>query len=259
MNDKRYTVLCYIVNGYEKVHEIKEKDPECEYLLITDDPKLESSTWKVIYDGTLLNTKSIFDRCYSIRFNLFKYATTNICIYVDANIQINRSLNCLIDKFETGHYDMALMPHPLNSTFMPEYKLWIQMRNYPVEQANKFFSMLVTSHYDMTYKSLFQGCFKIVRRGKLNDDFDRLTLAFLKYLGTETQIERLDQTVYSYVLNAFFNTINVFAVSEQIVRSSYMTWYWHNSDKPNLNFFMVPGKPDYKFVFNKQVECFQLF
>lgn len=57
------------------------------------------------------------------------------------------------------------------------------------------------------------------------------------------------------MLNSFFSTIKVLPVSEQIIRSDYMTWYWHNSNHPNLNFFMTPGEPDMKYVFNKLVEC----
>lgn len=52
--------------------------------------------------------------------------------------------------------------------------------------------MLNATHYPADYRSLFQGCFKIVRRGKTNSDFERITLALLKYLGTENEIERLD-------------------------------------------------------------------
>ena len=157
---------------------------------------------------------STFDKCYAIRFGLFKYAKADICLYIDANIQVNRSLKVLIDKFEEGKYDMSMMPHPLNNTFLPEYNTWMKIRKYPKEQAVKFFKMLQNSNYDLNYKSLFQGCFKIVRRGKLNDDFDRMTMAFMKYLGTEKAIERLDQTVYSFVLNNWFKDIKLLPVSE---------------------------------------------
>lgn len=81
----RYTILCYIINNYEVVHEVIERDPDAEYILVTDDPKLESKTWKVIYDKSLEGL-SIFDKCYAIRFNIFKYVTSDICIYLDANI-----------------------------------------------------------------------------------------------------------------------------------------------------------------------------
>ena len=253
----RYSVLCYIINNYEIVHEVIERDPDAEYIIVTDDPRLESKTWNVIYDKDLKGL-STFDKCYSIRFNIFKYVSSDICIYIDANVRVNKPLGILIDKMDEGQYDMAMMPHPLNSTFLPEYQNWMNWRKYPLENAQKFFQLLKDSHYDLEYKSLFQGCFKIVRRGKLNSDFERLTLAFLKYLGTEDEIERLDQTVYSFVLNQWFSHIKLLPVSEQIIRSAYMTWFWHNSTNKNLNFFMTPGKPDMKWVFNKEVECLQL-
>ena len=47
----KYSVLCYIFNGYEQVREVQEKDPNAEYILVTDDPKLKSNTWKVVYDA----------------------------------------------------------------------------------------------------------------------------------------------------------------------------------------------------------------
>lgn len=191
ISNTKYTILCYIINKYEKVHEILEKDPNCEYLLITDDPELKSRTWNVIYDKSL-EGMSVFDKCYSIRFNLFKYAKTNICLYIDANIHIKKSLAPLLEKFESGNYDMCMMPHPFRFDFISEYKAWVYSRKYPILQANKFFKLLKNSNYDLSYKGLFQGCFKIVRNDKNNKDFENLTMSFLKYLGTENEIERLD-------------------------------------------------------------------
>ena len=83
---KRYTILCYIMNNYENVREVEEFDPEAEYVMVVDDPSISSKTWKVIYDKELASMSSVFDRCYNVRFNLFKYASTPICIYLDANV-----------------------------------------------------------------------------------------------------------------------------------------------------------------------------
>lgn len=86
MNNKKYSVLCYIINGYEDVKEIIQKDPDVEYILVTDDKNLKSNTWTVVYDENLLAFSSIFDRCYAIRFNIFKYCHTPICVYIDGNV-----------------------------------------------------------------------------------------------------------------------------------------------------------------------------
>ena len=254
-NKFRYSVLCYIMNNYENVHEIEQLDPEAEYIMVVDDPTIKSNTWKVIFDKELASISSVFDRCYAVRFNLFKYASTPICIYMDANIQIHKSLKPMIDTFVNSQYDMCMMPHPFRFDFISEYNAWITGRNYPVDNAKKFFKLLTDSRYPLQYKGFFQGCFKIVKNDKINADFDSLTLSFLRYLGSESQIERLDQTVYSFVLNNWFYDKKILPVSEQILRSDFLTWYWHKSNNKNLNWFMTPGKPDIKWMFNRQVEC----
>ena len=253
----KYTVLTYIINNYEFVHEIDEKDPEADYILVTDDENLKSDTWTIIYDPQL-KSLSPLDACYSIRYNVFNYAKTDICIYLDSNIKIKKSLRRLIDIFEDKKYDMAMMPHPLNSEFVSEFKNWINWRKYPVKQAEKFFRLLASVNYPLDYKGLFQGCFKIVRNNKINKDFEQLTMAFMKYLGEDKEIERIDQTVYTLILNLWFNNLNILPLSEQILRSDWMCWYWHNSNKPNMNIFYDIEKSDVKWMFNKQVQCLYL-
>lgn len=257
-NAKRYSILCYIINGYENVKEVIQKDPLCEYVLVTDDKNLRSNTWNVIYDESLLNLSSIFDRCYAIRFNVFKYCHTPICVYIDGNVQVNKPLTPLINAFEDDKYDMCLMPHPIRYDFFSEYHAWVLQRGYPLDQAKKFFRLLNDTHYPKDYKGFFQGTFKIVRNDKTNADFERLSIAFMKYLGTEDAIERLDQTVYSFVLNTWFYDKKILPVSEQILRSEYMTWFWHKSNNKNMNIFYDINKPDIKWMFNKQVECMYL-
>ena len=154
MSDKKYSILTYIIGDYEFPREIIEKDPDAEYILVTDNPKIKSDTWTVVQLDEQYKNLSTFDKCYEIRFNPFKYVTTDLVIRMDGNIQIKKPLRPIINAFIKGHYDLALMPHPLNSTFTEEYNLWINARNYPTEQRDKFFKLLADSNYDLSYKSL---------------------------------------------------------------------------------------------------------
>lgn len=93
----KYSILTFIIGkGYEKVHEIVNKQDDVEYLLITDDSDLKSSTWKVIYDDNLMQYKTPFERCFRIRYNVFKYCNTDICITVDGSMHIKGTLDKLI-------------------------------------------------------------------------------------------------------------------------------------------------------------------
>ena len=70
---KRYTVLTYIFNGYEFVHEVGEKDPEADYVLVTDDPNITSETWRVVYSST--PGYSPFAKCWCAWTAASRYAS----------------------------------------------------------------------------------------------------------------------------------------------------------------------------------------
>lgn len=254
---KRYTVLTYIINHYEVVHEIWDKDSEAEYLLITDDASLKSDTWTVVYDPDLEGL-STFDKCYAIRFNCFKYAHTDICMRLDGNVQIKAPLKPLIDAFEAGGYDAALMPHPVRDNFVEEYAVWVRERGYPQSQADHCLKSMRDRGYDFSYRGMFQCCFSIQRRGALTDDIDRRTMEYLRELGTDGIIERIDQIPFSYIMNTEFPDIKIFPVSEQILRSYFMQYVIHNSERKNWNIAYDYTKPDLRWMFNREVECFYL-
>ena len=252
---KKCSVLTFIFGkGYEKLHEPKCPDPDVEYVLVTDDRDLKSDVWKIVYDMSF-EGMSGFEKCFRTRYNVFNYCSTDVCMTVDGSIAVDKFPWPLYNKFQEGNYDICLMPHPLWADFQTEYNAWIRMRNYPVANARRFFEFLTKAKYNLEYKSLFQLCFSMKRKSKATSDIDNMTFSLLKYLSTEDQFERLDQTVFSFVMNRYFCDLKVLPVSEQVVRSDYMTWYWHNTDKPNMNIFYDISKPDMKYVFNKEVEC----
>lgn len=259
-NKFRYSILSFIIGrDYELLHEIQHPQDDVEYLMVTDDPELKSSTWRVVYDEDLLKLKTGFERCFAVRYNVFKYCSTDICTTIDGSMEVSGSLDALVEKFNSGNYDICLMPHPLWADFISEYQAWIKMRSYPVEQAQRFFKFLESARYDLRYQGLFQLCFSLKRRSETTDAIDAMTMSILKYLSVgQSQFERLDQTVFSFVMNRYFSNLKVLPVSEQIVRSYALTWYWHKSNNKNMNVFYDINKPDMKFVFNKEMECMYL-
>ena len=230
---KRYTVLTYIFNGYEKVHEVGEKDPDAEYLLITDDPNLKSETWTVVVDDARARL-SPFARCYEVRFHPFRYAHTPIVVRVDGSIEVKKALTEVVDAFERGRFDRCLMIHPHRNTMREEYDVWVRTRGYPRSQAERCLLMMERMGYDLSYQGLYQGCFEVLRDNQVNKDVNDLTFGLLCLLASNGRIERLDQTITSFVLNRFFEgRIKVMTVGEEIITDGgLMQWYLHDSDFP---------------------------
>lgn len=254
-NDKkRYSVLTYNINNYEVVHEVEQIDPEAEYIFVTDDKNLKSDTWTIIYDPDL-EGMSVFDKCYSIRFNCFKYCNTDICIRIDGSMGLLLSLKPLINIFEEGKYDACLMPHPLRDNIQEEYDVWIQYRNYDRKQADRCISAMSAKGYNFRYKGLFQCGFVIQRRNETTRKIDEMTLGMLKELGTDGVIERLDQTVFTFVVNHYFSHLKVLPISSQILSSAFIQLYMHGGNIRNLYHMPDIRKDDIHYMFNKQVKC----
>ena len=199
---KRYSVLTYIIGSYEIVHEISEKDDDAEYILVTDNPNLKSETWDVIYEEK--GKRTDFDMVLDIRFHPFRYVNTPIVVRIDGSIGILKSLKPIIDKFEEGVYDRCLMIHPERNRVQQEYNAWIAFRGYPQEQAIRCMKLMRIFGYDPNKKGLIQACFEIVMDKSINTLINDLSFGFNMIIGSEGKMERLDQTITSFVLQKYF-------------------------------------------------------
>lgn len=234
----RYAVLSYIVGkGYEKEHPILVKDEDCDYVMVVDDPDYKSDSYRVVYDPELSGTP--FNKVLQIRYNPFKYTDAPIVIKIDGSMQVVGSLKSLVDKFEKDSYDISICMHPTRVNLYDEMVAWVQQRNVPVEEANKCLSFLAMYEgYDVkNHKGLYQLNYSIQRNDRVNNDLNRITYAFCKYLSpTTTNIDndvmRVDQIVFSAVLNKYFSNIKVMPFDERINHSQFFKWYSHNSDIP---------------------------
>lgn len=246
----------YNFGNYELFREPEELDTECEYLYITDNEELKSNKWKIIIDHEL-DGLSVFDKCYRVRFNLFKYATTPICFYLDGSFQIKKSLRKFYEAFVNSNADLGLCVHPYRDNVLDEYNVWIKNRNYQISQFNKCMTMFKVAGYDPKYKGLYQGGLRICKNTELNKNIDEMVFAFMKKLGADGKIERLDQTIYSFVLNNFFeNEVKIFPFAQQVFQGDYIDWKIHNTNITNK---AELGNHLEGYVFNKKVKLFNLY
>ena len=226
---KKYSVLMYNFNNYEIMREPLEVDPDAEYIYVTDDPNLKSDNWNIVYDPDL-DGLSPFDKCYAVRFNVFKYCNTDICVYLDGSIQIKKSLSPIVDKFIEGNYDLGI---PLN-IFCPflvaDYQYWVRYRNYPLEHARRALNYLqFHEKWDFNYRGYVECSFRIIKKNEANKLIDQTTYNHLKILHSNP-IDRLDQPIYAYVLQSLkLDNFKVMPFGRQALQSDYMQKYQHNS------------------------------
>ena len=247
----KYSVLCFIVNNYEKVREIQNPDSEVEYILVTDNKNIKSDTWKVIYDEKLVYMQP-YEKCAVIKYDLFRYCSSDICVYIDGSIQIKDSLDQLVIDFDQSNSDIALLSHPTIFNIVNELQLWIKLRGYSHIQANKYMNFLNKHGYNFEYKSHFQSGLSIRRNSKITHDFQMLVLSHLYYISDDNNFERVDQFMQDFVLNTYFNDKKIFLLSLQCLQSKMFQICKHNSDEKNkLDIDYDLTKDEYTYCFNK--------
>lgn len=253
---KKYSILMYNFNNYEIMHEPEELDPECDYIYVTDDPTLKSDKWRIVIDPDL-DGMSTFEKCYAVRFNLFKYAKTDVCIYMDGNFQIHKSLRKLYDDFMASGAELGVHVHFARTQMVPEYATWVNMRGYPQEQAFLCLGWMEAQNYDLQYKGLYEGSFRICKNTDTTRMIDKMTLGALKHsllIHDGYPIERLDQTLYSFILNRWFDdTVKIFPISPKFFFNGFLSHCAHKSNwpLPDISEFDTKG-----WVFNKEVDLY---
>ena len=256
---KKYSILTFNFNNYEIMREPEEIDPECEYIYVTDDEKYKNQTkvWNVIIDKDL-DGLSPFDKCFKVRYNLFKYATTDVCIFMDGSIQIHKSLKKLYEDFMASGADLGLNIHPERNNVYDEYLIWMQARNYPKEQFEKCMTLFKAANYNPKYKGLYQATMRICKNTDLNKQIDEMVYdTLLEVSKPNKTIDRLDQTIYSFVLNKFFEgEIKVFPFAQQVFQNKYLTWFYHNTNK-QIKYNLCNDKLE-DYCQNKLVKLYKL-
>ncbi|MBO7124742.1 MAG: hypothetical protein J6V74_02725, partial [Bacteroidales bacterium] len=85
---------------------------------------------------------------------------------------------------------------------------------------------------------------------------DTITFSYLKELGTDKEIERLDQIPFSYIMNTKFSHLKIFPINENILWSLYLQWCLHGTETACLPKIMT-FDPEYPFfLFDRPVTCF---
>lgn len=250
---KKYSVLTYVFGDYENLHEIDETDPDAEYICVTDNENLKSSTWRIILDKGPKSYNS-FDKVCMVRYNPFKYCNTDVVVKVDGSIKIKKSLSPIIDEFNNGNYETCVMIHPARSILEEEYKAWISIRGYDYNHALEVITQLRMCGHNPNYRGLYQLCFSIQRKTGNVLMFNEMAYSLVRNLGLNNHCDRLDQTLFSFVLNKNFSDMAVMAVDEDIVTNSdYMDWCIHGTDEK------IPRKTNCipTYLFNNKIDVFK--
>lgn len=250
---KKYSILTYNIGAYEVLHEVENPSENCEYVYVTDDRSITSSTWNVVYVENE-HPEDNMDLCYTIRFNPFDYVSTDVVIRIDGTTTPCGDTDEIYETFINGGYDIGLFIHPNRYRFDEELATWEKYRKYNHGQTDKTLGFIRSSGYDVEgYLGMFQGNVMIHKNTETNKEICDKTLSLMRQLAYESRIDRLDQVIFSFVVNSEYNHLKVLPLGDNILDGSYFKMFWHGT------YVRIPVKitKNKKYMFNKEVEPYK--
>lgn len=247
----KYTIISYIFNNYENIREIEEKSPNAEYILITDDPKLKSKTWKIICNPKVLDKfNNPFDKCFYIRYHSFEFCSTDISITIDHSILIKRNLDKLVEAFlkKNVNFGFCADISTTNEGIRRCIKYFVKHRGY--DKRSAFFQMEFLDKIGYNKSGGIEAFLIIRKKSEQQKNLDDHVWNAICKSGVNGHVDRLDQTILT--LFAFnYDNDEMFIFDRHIVYSSYLQWYIHKSNKE----FPYDKKLNNKkgFLFNNKI------
>lgn len=254
--DKRYTIITYNFGNYDILCEPKTIDPNADYIAVTDKP-VSSATWQVRVDPKLMNKDPLY-AAYYVRHHPFEYATTDIVITVDASIQINDSLESIVDTFDKSGADYSVICSIYKSD---EHKISEWLRRKPARISNHdadVLNVFIKKFGQENWKGSIGQAFNIYRNTPTMRRFSKHVWRYLMALGENGKPVRIDEIV-AHKLLARYEDLKVFPTSLQLIQSTYMTYCAHSSNIPVSRYldydqyFYLCNKPVYPRRFDKNI------
>ncbi|MDF0533018.1 DUF616 domain-containing protein [Shewanella sp. A32] len=189
MKNKRlvYTV---IFGGYDTLNDFDFTPTDVDYVCITDDPNLQSNSWKIVYvEKESIEDPILLNRMY--KFFPYKFFEYSESIYLDGNISVKSDLNFIFDKY-LSLGDIAIPKHPFRTCIYQEAKECISIGKADSQQVNSQMSKYKYEGFPQNF-GLFENNIIVRRHSKLvinlmdswweefnlNAKRDQLSLSFL--------------------------------------------------------------------------------
>lgn len=230
----KYSILTYIFNNGDILRDAP-KDDNIEYICVTDNPNLQSDTWKIIVDEDLKDLNPEYASFY-VRYHPFKYCTGDICIRVDGSIQIKESLLLIFEEFDNSGNDICIMTNSRAKTIAGELLYWIGP--YYTDVKKNQVELYKELGIDITKEGCIQSPITITRNNNLCNECDALSWKIIESLSTDNCTMRPTQVAMTVAIE-HTKGLKIMFVDESLIQSNYLQWCNHNRDSRRKSFFLV--------------------
>ena len=213
MDIMTYSIIQMNTNNYDKTFDCLDDDAHRKILFT--DVNRQVRNWEQRKVTT--NSEYPFDSVFKVRWNPFNFTDTDYSIWLDGSIKVTGSLKKYIELMVKSGADFATLKHPFRDNIFAEYFEWCRIRNYDKNRAFQWMYHMMQNGWNPKNKGLYQVTVCIFKNTKRIREFGEAVIKELHTFNGE-HLERLDQTVITYLLMTRFRDIKVLELSENMYK-----------------------------------------
>ena len=222
IKDIKYSIYTWMFGDeYNSLPKVFEKDPNAEYVIITDNKELynkfqHDNIWNIIYEESL-KTMDEYEKFLYYLCNPFKYCNNDIVIKLDSKILFEKHPTFLLQHYIYKHNNISFIANSKYNNINEYYKNLYNSENTDKNNIINELAKLKQLNVDLN-AHLYKHDFIIQSKGKDNENLNNLVYAiglYLKDFNIPVDI------LFSYIINKFFNNLQILILKEDILDSPY--------------------------------------
>ncbi len=245
MAKEKICVYSCITGNYDNVNEIK-KEKDIDYYLFTNNKKVKSATWKVIYieNDTLSNV--VLARKIKILGHPLINDNYDIALWMDGAVSFNTKIKDFIDHFMTEDDVFVAFKHGTRNTVKEECEACVRYRKEDKEKIKNILDFYKQENYPDN-NGLVESTVYIKR---LKDQKVQETMKL--WFSMIENFTKRDQLSFNYCI--YKTGLKVKWINEKVFSNDWFTWYNHKTLDSIKRYRVYFGDEDQDYDIDKDVQ-----
>ncbi|MBQ8891803.1 MAG: DUF616 domain-containing protein [Bacilli bacterium] len=244
---KKICVYTCITGKYDDLKEIKNIESNIDYYCFTNNKKIKSNTWKVVY----IEDSNLSDVLLARKIKILGHPTINqkydIFVWLDAAVEFRRKITDFVSAFLKTNDVFVGFKHGLRTSIDEEMNACLRFRKENIDRINRLREFYKDEKYDYS-NGLIESTVLI----KKMDDA-KVQETMMLWFNIVEKYSHRDQLSFNYCI--FKTGLNVRWINEKVFNNEWFKWHEHSENKNIDKYMIYYGNID-DYDYNNQIENF---
>lgn len=225
-NHKNVVYTC-ITNNYDKLYDIKEYTPNCDFICFTDNPNLKSRTWQIkLVPDNIKHLSPVKQQRYIKTHPHEVLSLYETSVWVDGSVRILKTLTDFLEKSDIQSNIFSIPTHPYRDCLYEEFEACVEKQKDSYEnmcpQIERYKEEGFPTHYGLAQTNI------IVRKHNNQSCIDLMNIWWNEIENGSYR----DQISFNYAVWKY-NKLKINYLDKKLFNSDWFFWDTTHGKLPN--------------------------